>query len=151
MKYFAIFALFAIGACAQPPAVHAVYILPMAGGLDQYLAEQLARGHVMQVVADPKLADAVMTDHLGDAFEQRMAKIYPPESEKSGNKDENDVRPAFRSSSSRGTIFLVDAKTRQVLWSAYEKPVSSRTPPALNRHAEKIVKKLTSSAEPRPN
>ena len=62
---------------------HTVYVLPMAGGLDQYLAQRLSSDHVMKVVADPKLADVVLTDRLGEAFEQKLAditaaRIYAP-------------------------------------------------------------------------
>jgi hypothetical protein len=42
---------------------------------------------------------------------------------------------------SRGTIFLVDVKSRQVVWSAFERP-KSFTPGELDRTAERIVKKL---------
>ncbi len=122
---------------AQTPAVHTVYILPMASGLDQYLAEQLTHDHVIQVVADPKLADAVITDRLGEAFEQRMTQIHPRDDADKKANASSDIRPSFRSNSRQENFFLVDAKSRQVLWSDYEKPTRG-----LNREAARITKKL---------
>ena len=126
----------------------------------QDLAEWLTREHVMQVVADPKAADAVLTDRLGDAFEQRMNEIRPPApapSSSAANK-KDDVAGAgnnagihiFRSGIARGTMFLVDARTRQVLWSDYEKPRGS-SDRNLNREAEKLVKKLQGKPQPASN
>jgi hypothetical protein len=44
---------------ADVTSVKAVYLLPMAGGLDQYLANRLTGDQVFRVVTDPKLADAI--------------------------------------------------------------------------------------------
>jgi hypothetical protein len=41
----------------------------------------------------------------------------------------------------RGTLFLVDVKSRQVLWSAFEKPRNS-SPYELDHTAERVVKRL---------
>jgi hypothetical protein len=150
MKRLSLLVLFATGAFAQPAGVHTVYILPMAGGLDQYLAEWLTREHVMQVVTDPKAAEAVLTDRIGDAFEQKMAEIHPPEKDKDKDKtDKTDKTDgagtshnAFRTTASRGTIFLVDSKSRAVLWSDHENPPGYASDKTLNREAERIVKKL---------
>jgi hypothetical protein len=154
MKRLPLLVLFAASAFAQLAGVHTVYVLPMAGGLDQYLAEWLTREHVVQVVADPKAADAVLTDRLGEAFEQKMAAIRPPVKDKDAKSDKSDntggegaqVRPPFHSSASSGTIFLVDAKSRAILWSDHEKPPASTTDKALDREAERIVKKLQAKA-----
>lgn len=146
MKRLPLLVFLAAGAFAQTEGVHTVYVLPMAGGLDQYLAAWLTREHVMQVVTDPKAADAVLTDRLGDTFEQKMAEIHPPAKDKADKTDKTDssitTHPAFRTSATRGTIFLVDAKSRAVLWSDHEKPPSSVSDKSLNREAERIVKKL---------
>ena len=123
-------------ASAQPPRT--VYLLPMSGGLDQYLAAQLTREHVLQVVADPKLADAVMTDHLGEAFEQTMAKIHPRDEDEEA--PENEHRP-FHASGSRGTLFLVDTKSRHVIWSDFAKPPVTLNAVTLSKQAAKIVKR----------
>src|ERR1022692_2122461 len=148
MKTFPILALFAAlvlvatPACAQYAGPKTVYILPMAAGFDQYLAQSLTRDHVMQVVADPKTADVVMTDRLGEAFEQRMKQIRPD----SDKKSDEMVHNAFHSSRTQGTIFLVDAKSRQVLWSDYQKPPRSNSDSDLNRAAEQIAKKLAGTS-----
>jgi len=143
MKPFALAFFFLSSGFAQI-AGRTVYVLPMAGGLDQYLAGEIARAKVMQVVADPKAADLVLTDRLGEAFEQKMAKIHPRDDDDADAGGEGHV---FRSSGSRGTIFLVDAKSRQVVWSDYEKPGRSASDGALNREASRIAKKLREMAK----
>jgi hypothetical protein len=139
MKYFPLLAFFTTLTFAQYAGPKTVYILPMAAGLDQYLAQWLTKDHVMQVVADPKIAEVVMTDRLGEAFEQKMKEIRPDGEKKS---DEN-ARNTFRTTKPRGTIFLVDAKSRQVLWSDYQKPPHSNSDGDLNRTAEHIVQKIS--------
>ncbi len=58
--------------------IKTVYILPMRLGFDQYLANQLAQSGLLRVVADPKKADAIFTDHLGQAFEDKLDELNPP-------------------------------------------------------------------------
>src|SRR5262245_50121141 len=129
----------AIGASA--PGVQSVYVLPMAGGLDQYLANRLTGAGLFRVVTDPKLADAVFTEQLGSAFEQKLMELYtPPDTEKA----EGEQKPPARVSSfgrSKGTIFLVDLKSRAVIWSAYQKR-SRSTPDVLDRTAIHIVQQI---------
>jgi hypothetical protein len=131
---------------AKPPApapvapvsnagIRTVYVMPMAGGLDQHLADHITRDHVYQVVTDARIADAFLTDKIGSAFEQKMAELFPSAS------NANAGRGGLKSIGSRGTIFLVDAKSRQVVWSDFEKPVDT-TPEALSREADRITKKL---------
>ncbi len=145
--------VFAVTSLAQTAGMHQVYVLPMAGGLDQYLADWLTRDKVMQVVTDPKAADLVMTDRVGEAFEQKLAQIRPPEAKPEEKKDQKsdsktagagpptESPHAFRSASSRGTIFLVDIKSRQVVWSDHEKPPAA-SDASLSREAERVAKKL---------
>lgn len=142
MKYSPAMAFLALAAFGQSTP-RTVYVLPMAGGLDQFLAQRLTSEHVMQVVADPKIADVVLTDRLGEAFEQKMAEIHPKDDKKS---DSTAAHNTFRSSRGRSTVFLVDAKSRQVLWSDYEKAPSSMTDKNLDDEAERIAKKLQLSA-----
>jgi hypothetical protein len=148
MKYSSALAFFALAvafpgiAASAQSAPRTVYVLPMAGGLDQFLAMWLTREHVMQVVADPKIADVVLTDRLGEAFEQKMAEIHPKDDKKSDAAAHN----TFRSGKERGTVFLVDAKSR-VLWSDYEKVPDSVSNESMNREAERIAKKLQLSAK----
>jgi len=137
MKRFTLVALASVALFAQTPPARSVYILPMTGGLDQYLAERITRDHVMQVVANPKVADLVLTDRLGEAFEQKMETIRPLDKKKD-DKDKVEEVHHFQSNNAKGTVFLVDAQTRAVLWSDYEKP--SRA--GLDRRAQNIAKKL---------
>ncbi len=137
---------------ADMSGVKTVYVLPMSSGLDQYLAVRLTTGAVLQVVADPKNADAVLTDYIGQGFEDRLNELYgaKPKSEddKDDKTDKNDkngataefARPAS-GSHTRGAIFLVNRKTRDVLWSVYERPKTT-TPADLNRTADRIADKL---------
>jgi len=122
----------------QVSTVRSVYILPMAGGLDQYLAEHLTQTGAMQVVTDPKAAEAFLTDHLGEPFEQKIAEFHQPAD---AAKNANAVHPSFHSNSSRGTIFVVDAKSQKVIWSDYEKP-GSHDAATLNHVAAQIVQKM---------
>ncbi len=56
--------------------IKTVYLLPMASGLDQFLAVRLTTGSILQVVTDPQKADAILTDHIGASFEQRLDELY---------------------------------------------------------------------------
>jgi hypothetical protein len=140
--------------------VGSVYLLPMANGFDQYLANRITNAGVFQVVADPKLADAILTDQLGEAFERKLAELYPqaaPAAAAKGDKEEkgegeadaagsrsvnDDTMPRVSSfSRARGTLFLVDGHSRSVVWSIYQKPKST-TPEQLDRTAGQIVSML---------
>jgi hypothetical protein len=74
--------------------VQSVYLMPMASGLDQYLAHQLTKGGLLDVVTDAKHADAVFTDRLGDSFQAQLVKLYPepkavsPKAEPDEDKDD---------------------------------------------------------------
>jgi hypothetical protein len=128
---------------ADVTGVKAVYLLPMAGGLDQYLANRLTGDQVFRVVTDPKLADAIFTDHLGDAFEKQLTVLFPPpEDADSDEKDDN--KPQSHPSAfgrGKGTVFLVDLKSRAVIWSGYEKRIGSK-PDVLDRTAVRIVQQI---------
>jgi len=52
------------------------------------------------------------------------------------------------SSRGRGTVFLVDVKSRQVLWSAFERPKNS-SPNELDHTAERVVKQLKEELSPK--
>jgi hypothetical protein len=128
---------------AEVTGVKSVYLLPMSGGLDQYLANRLTAGQVFRVVTDPKLADAIFTDQLGEAFERKFMDLYPPpEAADSDEKDDN--KPQAHASAfgrGKGTIFLVDLKSRAVIWSGYEKRSGSK-PEMLDRTAVHIVQQI---------
>jgi hypothetical protein len=128
---------------ADVTSVKAVYLLPMAGGLDQYLANRLTGDQVFRVVTDPKLADAIFTDHLGDAFEKQLTVLYPPPEAGDEEKDDSNKPQPHPSSFGRGkgTVFLVDLKSRAVVWSGYEGRIGS-TPGLLDRTAVRIVQQI---------
>ncbi len=126
-----------------------VYLLPMANGLDQYLANRITGSGLFAVVADPRKADAIFTDRLGEAFEDRLKELLAQsdEKQKSSATDKSDQRPRSSSfSRSKGTIFLVAASSRSVLWSAYEPP-KNPTPNELDRTAQRIVERLKTPAK----
>jgi hypothetical protein len=140
--------------------IHHVYLLPMSYGLDQYLANHLTRQGLVQVVADPAKADAILTDRIGKPFEDKLEELYPqpkpqeekPAKEKEGEEEETrspaamdlKVAPMDRPSSfgrGRGTVFLVHRGSRAVVWSTYERP--RRTiPDELDRTARRVAEEL---------
>ena len=129
---------------ASVTSVQAVYVLPMTGGLDQFLANRLAGAHIFRIVTDPKLADAVFTDQLGESFEQKLTELYPPPAAKQQKDDKDDSkRPIhpYTGSRGRGTIFLVDLKSREVVWSTHEN-IPNSTPAELDREAIRIVRQI---------
>ncbi len=220
----------ALACAADLAGVHSVYLLPMARGMDQYLANQLTNGHVFQVVTDPKLADAILTDHVTEGFQTQLEQFSPtpkpPAPEKTAaaepavkaddesaeatikpaaaepaampgdqpappakpaakpavkaddepappdkparskarakpddeprtpallGKTENTLsNPAANSgfSRARGTIFLVDAKSRQVIWSIYAPP-KDFAGKEMNRTASDIVSRLKRDLKPK--
>jgi hypothetical protein len=149
---FALCALVSIsGVRAQVLGVKTVYLLPMSGGLDQYLALQLTSRGLLQVVTDPKKADAIFTDGIGTGLEASLKDLYPPEEKDKAEKDKADKEksnaddfshPPMRPlSSSRGVVFLVNRTSRDVLWSTYERPKNTQ-PEELKHVAEKIVERL---------
>jgi len=156
----------ALVCAADLPSVHTVYVLKMGGGLDQHLANALTSGHVFQIVTDPKLADAVFTDHIGENLLLKLEEISPtPEdpkalAEKEKKKKEEPPpaeevspflgdtvnkldNPALKSSFGRGkgTVFLVDMKSRQVIWSAYRE-LKGGGSKEMDRTATDIVSRL---------
>ena len=125
---------------ADVPGVQAVYLLPMAGGLDQYLANRLTGAGVFRVVTDPKMADAIFTDQLGVGFEQKLTDLFTqPAAE--NDKDSRPPRNASSFGHGKGAVFLVDLKSHAVIWSLYEKP-GRATPSVLNRTAGHIVEQI---------
>ena len=150
-------ALLPILAHAEAFGVKTVYLLPMAGGLDQYLALQLTSSGVLQVVTDPKKADAILTDGIGARLEDSLTGLYGASVEKDTvdktDKDRSDkagntevAHPAMRPlSTSRGVVFLVNRTSRDVLWSTFERPKSTQ-PEELKHVAAKIVARLAKAS-----
>ena len=143
---------------ADLAAVHSVYLLPMSRGMDQYLANRLTTEHVFQVVTDPKVADAILTDRIGEAFEEKLADILPSADGKpaAADKDEEQSPAALLTETSnklanpltsstfgraRGMVFLVDPKSHQVVWSAYQPPKDTSSA-QLEHAASEIISRL---------
>ncbi|MEP6963201.1 MAG: hypothetical protein ABI995_14060, partial [Acidobacteriota bacterium] len=124
MKPLLLLAVLASAAFAQSPLAAAknVYVMPMPGGLDQFVALRLTQNTVLQVVTDTAKADVFITDRIGDAFEQSLKQltapaIDPSQPQKAGTVDNfahPNMRPLART---RGTVFLIDRTTGNVLWS----------------------------------
>lgn len=144
----ALLCLSALGANVHPELaeVKRVYLLSMTSGLDQYLANRLTQVGRFEVVTDPANADAIFTDRLGPAFEDKWKELYPPppqvvekeaDEEKDSDKKKRDSKiedfaapPISRISSfsrGKGNVFLVSRKTGAVLWSHYKQPKTSRS------------------------
>jgi len=163
------------GASADLAQIRTVYVLPMSNGLDQYLANHLTAQGFYQVVTDPKLADAVMTDQIGTAFETRMADLLPPEKPAGPQAAEDDSKlsPAEREEKEaaraverfkagnytvqrvstfgrgRGNVFLVEVKSRRVVWSAYE-PARRVQPDDLDKTSIRVVERLRRDVKGEP-
>ena len=156
----------ALGFGADLTAVKNVYLLKMQKGLDQYLANRLTHDHIFQIVTDPKLADAIWTDQIGEGFEAKLAELFPPpEPEAKPEQPEKPAKPAKNEDPSpveimgdtvnklpsltaqssfgraKGTLFLVDPKSKEVVWSTFDPPrdTSSRE---MDRTANDIVSRL---------
>jgi hypothetical protein len=173
MKLFSVLLLCsgALSFAAELSTVHSVYILSMSHGLDQFLANTLTNEHVFRVVTDPKNADAILTDHIGETLQAQLdtllpnpepVKPPPPAPPKAEKKDQlagapgatpmSDPNPklpppASSFSRSKGTVFLVDPKSHQVLWSAFEAPKGSDSK-ELDRTASDIVSRLKKDLNP---
>jgi hypothetical protein len=66
------------GVNPQLREVKRVYILAMSASMDQFLASQLVKAGIFEVVTDPKKADAIITDRVGESFENKLDDLYPP-------------------------------------------------------------------------
>lgn len=130
---------------AQP-----IYFWAMQGSLDQYLAEQAAAAGSVQVTVDPKMAKAIMTDRIDAPFLEAMDELFPVEGREAPKKPEDSIEGDFQVSrpsnrpkgTPKGTIFLVDVRTRQVLWSTFLGELDAR-PKSLHREAQKVIERLT--------
>ena len=156
MKWFCLFAALSIahaGSDGRPELleVKTVYLLPMTYSLDQFLAIRLTKGGILQVVTDPKLADAILSEHIGTGLEDQMKTLYgekkavadPADKDKDKDKDNASSfgGPMAGGTRSKGAIFMVDRKTRNVIWSDYVRPRNAQ-PDELNHVADRIAAQL---------
>lgn len=147
MKMVVFLAALAVASAQDLGTIRTVYLLPMSGGVDQYLAVQLTSTHIFQVVTDPQKADAIFTDRIGLNFEQALHELRGEEKappEEAANYDRPAMAPLSRG---KGSFFLVDHKSHNVLWSTYV-PHKDNSASTLNRMAEKIVDQLGKDLTP---
>jgi len=165
MKRLALFVCFAAGAAsaADLATVQKVYLLRMSKGFDQHLANHLTRDKVFQVVTDPKLADTIITDRIGLGFQARLDELFPPPEAPKPEKPAKEKEPEEQDSSATlmtdtvnklanpassssfggasGMVFLVDTKSKQVIWSMYELPKDSSSR-QMDRTASDVVDRI---------
>ena len=144
--------------------VKKVYFLQMTAGLDQYIAHQLTLGNVFEVVTNPKLADAIFSDRIGEGLEAKLLELYPPpkppEDPKAADAKDKDkdkektkelskdlagsgaiTHPPSTWGRGRGNIYLIDRTSRSVLWTSFQKPKNSQAA-ELDKTASMVVGKL---------
>lgn len=138
------------GAAERPELaeIKTVYLLPMTYSLDQFLGVRLTKGGVLQVVTDPNLADAVVSDVIGASLESRLNTLYgeKKKADKEKGDDKTNSMPSFAgpaggASRSKGAVFLIDRRTRSVVWSDYVRPKNA-DPTEMNRVADRIASQL---------
>jgi hypothetical protein len=159
-------ALAAVAIASVNPQLHQVkriYILAMGGGMDQYLAQQLTNAALFDVVTDPKQADAILTDSIGEAFQSKLDQLYPPPPKEkpkveTAKADDPDAKPVRKNAfdgvdfsgggvhsntfgRGKGNFFVVDRNSRIVLWSVYERP-KDYSAGELTKTAGRVVKHL---------
>ena len=119
---------------------HTVYIVPMANGMDRYLASRLTSTGAVWVLLDPAGADAVITDRVDEGFWAWSNAVFKPGHEGPVPRLTDD-RPGggpSTAAASRGTLFLVDPRTGIVLWSIYQPPANT-SPNALDQAAARVA------------
>jgi hypothetical protein len=127
--------------------VHTVYILGMPNGLDQFLANRLTSSGIVWVVLDPARADAIFTDKLDETFWGWLNGRYPLERRGPASSDDLRAKNLFGPSGKiRGTLFLVDPKSRLVLWSCYDQ-AKTASANELDHVAVRVTKRLKTSLQ----
>jgi len=108
------------------PRFQTVYIREMTNAFDQHLASRLTSARVLWVVLDPAKADAVLTDAIDDNFLNWVQRTYTKPTPGATETSAPVVRrPPSLGEESLGTVFLVDPRSRLVLWSGCERPKDS--------------------------
>lgn len=147
--------------------IRSIYTWPMTKSFDQYLAQQITSEGVFDVVVDPKLAGAILTDRIDAPFLSAMDELFPLPKDKSqtvsnsGNEESAATGKSIESGGTmkrpanrvlgrpRGTLFLVDVSSRKVLWSTYLKEYEA-TPNKLNQMASGVVKRVKEALDFKP-
>lgn len=139
---------------AELSQIQTVYLMPMANGFDQYLANRLRSVHQVRIVTDMAKADAIFTDKIGLAFESRLDEAEQtmkekevagtPKAEETQSSSGLKLAPKTVSSigRGRGTFFLVDRRSRMVLWSTFNKPKDVQ-PKTLDKVAGNVAEEFS--------
>src|SRR2546426_11923622 len=90
---------------ADLSSVRSVYLMPMYRGLDQYLANRLTNEHVFQVVTDPKLADTIFTDRIGEGFQMQLEILIPKEKPEPAPAKDKEAKDKEKEGDSKTTLF----------------------------------------------
>ena len=86
--------------------VKTIYVVPMKGGMNHYVTNELVQWGRFQVTLDPHQADALLSDTTKVDISAIMT----------------DPKKLQKTVSTRGTLFLIDLKTEKVIWTVYKKP-----------------------------
>lgn len=152
-RFALLLALPVLSAAPELMRVQSIYVLGMGSGLDQYLINRIVSKGEFTVVTDPQKADAIFTDRVGESMDTKLDALLAPKTvvkkKKDKDKDEDDDKgvgngAAVRLTSfsrGRGTVFLIDRNSRNVLWSTYARPKSTNSD-ELNRVADEIIERL---------
>ena len=153
MKFARLTLLFSLPLLASSPElkqVRNIYVLSMASSLDQYVIDRIVGKGEFAIVTDPQKADAFFTDRVGEALDNKLTDLLTPkvtEKKKDDEKKDKDkegdsgVIRLTSFSKGRGTVFLIDRQSRNVLWSTYARPKDS-TPDELHRIAGIMIDRL---------
>ena len=139
-------------AAADLSSAGPVYLWPMRGAFDQYVASALTASSALTVTVDPASAKTVMTDRVDQKFFQGMSEVFDAKTEAAEKTDDapDSIEaggfqlqrpPNAPVSRSQGTIFLVDVQTRQVVWSTFIGELDNR-PKKLHGEAKGVVSEL---------
>ena len=142
---------------AELSQVQTIYLMPMANGFDQYLANSMRHVPQLRVVTDATKADAVFCDRIGASFEAKLdemdaaakekaatgAPASPPDDAKVDSKQGFKFAPKMVTSIGRGkgSYFIVDRRSRLVLWSSFH-VTKDVMPKTLHAAADKIAAEL---------
>ncbi len=154
---------------ADLSSVGPVYFWPMQSALDQYIAERATAEGLFTVTVDPAAAKSVMTDRVDSKFFEGMQEVFVEEKPADATVDataETEAKPEptmkgpiggsvetgleLKRAANRpqgtpkGTVFLVDVKSRQVLWSTYLGDFQRR-PEKLHKEATQVVERIRKS------
>ncbi len=137
--------------------VQTIYLMPMANGFDQYLANSMRKVPQIRIVTDSSKADAVFSDRIGASFEAKLDEMETAAKEKAAaaapasaaDDAKIDSKQGFKFAPKmvttigrgKGSYFIVDRRSRLVLWSSFHLTKDSM-PKTLHATADIIATEL---------